>query len=122
MFSLKKNKPHDNQRFLCIDVGTEFLKLLAFTVSDNKIKVEEYIKTRQHAAAMKNGTVTSIRRVIETVQDSFDSLKDKHFDGAVMGIAGELVKGVMVEAKYTRNKPQKPIDHNEINLVADKIR
>ncbi len=121
MFSLKKSKSVANQKFLCLDVGTEFLKMIAFTVKDHNIVVEEYAKSRQHSAAMKNGTVTSIRRVIETVQETMSTLKTKHFDGAIMGIAGELVKGVMVEAKYDRNDSSKKIDHNEIHLVADKI-
>jgi cell division protein FtsA len=121
MFSLRKNKSIEDQRFLCLDVGTEFLKVISFKIKGHDIEIDEYLKTRQHAAAMKSGTVTSIRRVIETVHETIDELKEKKFDGAIMGIAGELVKGVMVEAKYDRNDPQKQIDINEINVVADKI-
>lgn len=121
MFSLRKNKSIEDKRFLCLDVGTEFLKLIVFKVKDQKIHIDDYIKTKQHNAAMKNGTVTSIRRVIETIQEAVYGLKDKQFDGAIMGIAGELVKGVMVEARYDRNDSQKPIDKAEINVVAEKI-
>lgn len=121
MFSIRKNKSIEDQKFLCLDVGTEFLKLIVFSVKNHDIVIEEYFKTRQHSAAMKNGTVTSIRRVIETVQDSMLNLREKNFSGAIMGIAGELVKGVMVEAKYDRADPSKLIDRNEINLVAEKI-
>ncbi len=121
MLSLRKNKTLDEQKFLCLDVGTEFLKMIVFGIEDNKVVIEEYVKSRQHSAAMKNGTITSIRRVIETVHESMGALATKDFGGAVMGIAGELVKGVMVEAKYERNNTSKPIDHNELNLVAEKI-
>lgn len=122
MFSFKKQKSIEDQKFLCLDVGTEFLKLISFSVRERNIVVEEYVKTRQHAAAMKNGTVTSIRRVIETVQEAVKGLKTNQFEGAIMGIAGELVKGVMVEAKYSRNNASRPIDHEEIDLVAEKIK
>jgi cell division protein FtsA len=122
MFSFKKTKSIEDKKFLCLDVGTEFLKIISFSVNQNNIVIEEYQKVRQHSAAMKNGTVTSIRRVIETVQEAVDQLTHKEFDGAVMGIAGELVKGVMVEAKYNRNNSSKHIALNEIAQVADKIK
>ncbi|MFW5719743.1 MAG: cell division FtsA domain-containing protein [Candidatus Dojkabacteria bacterium] len=121
MFSFKKHKSLEEKTFICLDVGTEFLKLIVFSIHDRAVVIDEYLKTRQHAAAMKNGTVTSIRRVIETVQESMLNLKQKKFDGAIMGIAGELVKGVMVEAKYTRNDPSKPIDAKELDVVSEKI-
>lgn len=125
MFSFKKQKNElDNHgTYLCIDVGTEFLKVIAFDIVDRKVNVLDYVKSRQHSAAMKNGTVTSIRRVIENVHETISNLKTHgtHYSGAIMGIAGELVQGVMVEGKYTRNNSAKQIDQNEIKLVADKI-
>lgn len=121
MFGLRKNKTIEEQKYLCLDVGTEFLKVIAFSIKDNNVVIEEYVKTRQHTAAMKSGTITSIRRVIENVTETLQVLNRKEFDGAIMGIAGELVKGVMVEAKYDRNDPHKLIDHSEISVVADKI-
>jgi cell division protein FtsA len=124
MFQLSKQNSNTlGQKFICLDIGTEFLKLIVFYINPNgKIEVNEYLKLRQHAAAMKNGTVTSIRRVIETVHDGLNSLKTRKFEGAIMGIAGELVKGVMVEAKYERNKKDNPIDKYELQVVAEKIR
>lgn len=111
-----------SKKYVCLDIGTEFLKLIVYAVKNGNIEVVEYLKTRQHSAAMKNGTVTSIRRVIETVHETIQKLHTKKFDGAIMGIAGELVKGVMVEAKYDRNDPGKQIDKYEIYVVAEKIK
>jgi cell division protein FtsA len=121
MFGLKRNKALEDQKFLCLDVGTEFLKLIVYSVRGDSIVIQEYVKTRQHAAAMKSGTITSIRRVIETVQETMSTLNVKEFDGAIMGIAGELVKGVMVEARYDRTNADKQIDRDEIDVVAQKI-
>jgi cell division protein FtsA len=121
MFGIRKSKGDSNGQLLCLDVGTEFLKVIVFHPKDNSIVIDEYVKLRQHSAAMKNGTVTSIRRVIETVQEAIGQLETERFDGAIMGIAGELVKGVTVEARYDRTDPSKPIDSDEISLVAEKI-
>lgn len=121
MFGIKRNKALEEQKFLCLDVGTEFLKVIVFSLRGEDIVIEEYAKSRQHSAAMKSGTITSIRRVIENVQDTISTLTTKEFDGTIMGIAGELVKGVMVEARYDRADPNKPIDKSEIDVVAEKI-
>lgn len=121
MFGINREKQDAQARYLCLDVGTEFLKIISFGISEENIIIDEYLKHRQHTAAMKSGTITSIRRVIENVKETVDKLETKKFDGVVMGIAGELVKGVMVEARYDRTDPSKPIDHSEITLVAGKI-
>jgi len=123
MFPFKKTtNTGATKRYVCLDIGTEFLKVIVYAVKNQNIEVVEYLKTRQHSAAMKNGTVTSIRRVIETVYETMQKLHSKKFEGAIMGIAGELVKGVMVEAKYDRSDPGKQIDRFEIQAVADKIK
>lgn len=123
MFQFQKKQVEDEDRkYICLDVGTEFLKVIVYKTGDRNIEVLEYLKTRQHNAAMKNGTVTSIRRVIETVYDTIQKLETKRFDGAIMGIAGELVKGVRVEAQYDRHNPDKQIDKYELQVVAEKIK
>lgn len=124
MFPFRKQNSLQNssKKYLCLDVGTEFLKVIVYAIKNRNIEVVEYLKVRQHSAAMKNGTVTSIRRVTETVHETISELHTKSFEGAIMGIAGELVKGVMVEAKYERQKNDKPIDKYEIQVVADKIK
>lgn len=121
-FSKQNSSSNSTKKYLCLDVGTEFLKVIVFALKNNNVEVAEYLKVRQHAAAMKNGTVTSIRRVMETVHETISTLHTRKFEGAVMGIAGELVKGVMVEAKYERQKQDKLIDKYEIQVVADKIK
>jgi cell division protein FtsA len=123
MFPFKKQSgSQTSKRYVCLDVGTEFLKVIVFSVKNQNIEIIEYLKSRQHNAAMKNGTVTSIRRVIETVYETMQKLHTKRFEGAIMGIAGELVKGVMVEAKYDRQDSSKQIDKYEIQVVAEKIK
>lgn len=120
MFQLNKTD-NSNKRYLCLDIGTEYLKVIVYKIVDSNIEVLEYLRARQHNTAMKNGTVTSIRRVIETIYDTIQKLQTKKFEGAIMGIAGELVKGVMVEARYIRNNPSQSIDKDEIDLIAEKI-
>lgn len=123
MFDFLKKKPDDKSiNYLCLDIGTEFLKVLAFHIADGQVHVNEYHKARQHSAAMKNGTVTSIRRVIETVMDTVSKMETKKFSGAIMGIAGELVKGVTVEARYDRPRTTKLIDKYEIDAAIEKLK
>ncbi|MCX8034677.1 MAG: ethanolamine ammonia-lyase reactivating factor EutA [Candidatus Dojkabacteria bacterium] len=118
-----KTKKNTNNKYITLDIGTEFLKIVFFAVEDNNVVIEKYLKKKQHSVAMKNGTITSIRRVIETIEEALMDLKfdAKEFDGVIMGIAGELVKGITVEAKYTRKKPNSQITRDEIIKVQELI-
>lgn len=123
MFSFTQKFEIDNNKsFLCLDIGTEFLKVLVYKVNLNSIEVVEYLKSRQHSAAMKNGTITSIRRVTENIVQTMANLRTKNFAGVIMGIAGELVKGVIFEINYDRSDSTKKITVDELNTVINKVK
>ena len=121
-FGLNSVDKNLNKPFLCLDIGTEFLKLLVYGVKGSSIEVMEYVKSRQHSSAMKNGTITSIRRVTENVLETLSKLKTKKFSNAIMGIAGELVKGLVIEVAYERTSPDVPITVKELKLVIEKVK
>lgn len=121
--SSKENKLQIGDTLICLDVGTEFLKVLIFRINNtSEIEVIEYLKSRQHVTAMKNGTITSIRRVTENIVQTISSLQNKTYKAAIMGIAGELVKGVIVEVNYERSYGNKPITKDELKSIIESAR
>lgn len=117
----KKQRDEKFSTYLCLDVGTEYLKIINFELVNEGIYINEYAKIKQHSSAMKSGTVTSLSRVIETVHSSIDQMQNKNFKGVIMGIAGELIKGVTKDINIQRKNPKKTITSNEIASAIEDV-
>lgn len=117
-FNRKKELPNN---LLCLDIGTEFLKVINFEIRNKDIVIHEYLKSRQHTSSMKSGTITSISRVIDNVLETFSQLENQNYAGVIMGIAGELVKGILKEAVVERNS-NKNITNEELQEIIDQLK
>lgn len=113
LFGTKKEK---KPIFLALDVGTEVVKALICTVENEQVEIIGVGKVRQGYAAMKGGVVANLRSVIESCHKALDLAAKQSFkpSNCVLGIAGELVKGVLIELSYERANPEAPIEKKEI--------
>jgi cell division protein FtsA len=121
----KKTK-EDNNAFISLDIGTEFVKTLICNIEEDNVIISGYGKVRQPIHAMKGGVITNIKSVITTCQKSIDLAMEELEDTpiptkVVVGIAGELVKGVGIKINYERENPEKNIDEKEIKNILDKV-
>lgn len=132
---LHKEDNTDDQVLLALDVGTEFVKAVLFTKedSDEKIQVIGYGKSRQHGSAMKGAMVINIEHVVNACDKaigealtSADEVMSKKMgtdyvtpapEKVMLGIAGELVKGVTIMADYSREDADLKIEKEEIEEV-----
>lgn len=114
----KQEKLND---FLCLDIGTEFLKVINFEIKDKNIVIKDYRKNRQHTSSMKSGTITSLSRVIDNVHETVNQLESKRFSGVIMGIAGELVKGILKEVEIERSENQ-TISVDEVREIIEQLK
>lgn len=137
---LNKTNKSDNEVLLALDVGTEFVKAVIFTVEEgsNSIKVLGYGRSRQHGSAMKGAMVINIEHVVNACDKAIgealnnaDEVMSKELgveyvtpapEKALLGIAGELVKGVTIIADYTREEPDTKIEQKEIDEVITSIK
>lgn len=100
-----------------LDIGTEFVKVLVFEVIEEHAVVIGTAKERQRLADMHGGTVTDIGGVIATAARAVDrAIREAGVEPeqAIIGIAGELVKGTTTTTSLTRKNPQQPITQGEL--------
>lgn len=121
------------KNYIILDIGTEFVKVaVARVTEDNKVEIAGYDRTPQKSQAMKGAMVADIEEVVNTVDlaignaiNKAEEISKGQFDlptSVVIGIAGELIKGVTIEVNYEREDPEYNIDQAEIDDVLAQIK
>ena len=110
-----------------LDIGTEFAKALVLTVErDPEGRLVGVVRgsgrQRQGLAHMQSGTVSDIDAVVANCRIAMDagaSMAGRRATAAVIGIAGELVKGATSATTIRRDDPRSPMTDAELErLVA----
>ncbi|NTV41450.1 MAG: hypothetical protein HGA61_04225, partial [Candidatus Moranbacteria bacterium] len=113
--------------FLALDIGTEVAKALVFQIDkqEKRARIIGVGKQRQKKGNMQSGAVSDISGVIETCQSSINEALDKAgikgIKKAIVGIAGELVKGTTTTVHYERLSPDSRIDFPELKNIIQKV-
>jgi len=137
--SLFTKKPQEEEVVLALDIGTEYVKSVLFTVDRlaSKINVLGYGKCRQHSSAMQGAMIVNMENVINACDrsvgvalinaDKFRITKGLETKTplpkrVIMGIAGELVEGVVIMANYERDNKDQKINTKELEEVIKNIK
>lgn len=125
MFKLfQKNPLSKKNYFLALDIGTEVIKSLICVAEGRQARVLGVGKRHQNLGDMQSGVVTDIASVIEHCQESIREAEQQSGvtpDQLIMGIAGELVKGMTVTTTYVRKEPDAKIDFGELKNIIHKV-
>jgi cell division protein FtsA len=113
----------DNSRqlFTALDIGTAFAKAIIIEVNGDEGVVLGAGRHQQSYAHMSDGIVTDISGVIANCNEAL--IKAEKAAGgvvapsAVIGIAGELVKGSSITINKQRQNPSKPITPEELEAL-----
>ncbi|PIR73586.1 MAG: hypothetical protein COU40_01655 [Candidatus Moranbacteria bacterium CG10_big_fil_rev_8_21_14_0_10_35_21] len=112
---------------LSLDIGTEVIKALVFQIdkeTGNGI-VKGVGKVRQKIGNMQSGAVSDIAGVIESARIAIEVSKKmagvKKVHKAIIGIAGELVKGTTTTVHYERIRSEIRIDLPELKNIIQKV-
>ncbi|HVV66813.1 MAG TPA: cell division FtsA domain-containing protein [Candidatus Saccharimonadales bacterium] len=117
-----------DQYLVALDVGTEFVKALIGQIHEDGT-VEIIGVGRQHQALtdMQAGAIADIAAVVENCDKALNQAEGEanvSVRTAIIGIAGELVKGTTTTVRVARRHPTKPLDISEmekiINLVQER--
>jgi cell division protein FtsA len=110
-----------------LDIGTEVVKALVFKIdkeTGNGI-VKGVGRARQGLKDMQSGAVSDISGVIDNCEIAIELAKKmagtKKVKKAIIGIAGELVKGTTTTVHYERIKPEIRIDLPELKNIIQKV-
>lgn len=126
-FSKILGKKNGSNCILALDIGTEVVKTLIFRPDEKSGKgvIIGVGKVRQKTGNMQSGAVSNIAGVVATAQEAIELAKSragiKKVKRAIVGIAGELVKGTTTTVHYERVRPEVAISLPELKKIIQKV-
>jgi cell division protein FtsA len=116
-FSLLRRRDEFNTHYTVLDIGTEFVKALVVKREEDKGIVIGASRIRQQLTDMQGGAVADIQSVIDNCDRALTEAEDmcEVVPGqAVMGIAGEQVRGFSTTMTMPRPQPQARITQADL--------
>lgn len=124
--SNKPQEPPQNQGRQLIaglDIGTEYVKALVAEVEGDEINVVGVSKKHQSLTDMYAGAIADIAGVVDNCESALaeaEEMAGANVSKAVLGIAGELVRGITYTISYKRSNPESQITASEMQFVIEK--
>lgn len=118
-------KSQEAKAFLALDIGTEYVKALVFSVGNGEmLEIKAMHKERQDQRNMAGGMVTDIEGVANTCRRVINKLEDEtglKLTKAIVGVAGESIRGGVMTVHYERAKPDNKITASELRNVIQRV-
>ncbi len=131
LFSLfggqKKEAPKQSKYLISLDIGTEVMKGLLFSMSNLGVDIWSTYQVTQQTHAMRSGMILNPETVIENaklcVQKLIEPLSEEEIPSKmVLGMAGELVNGISIRVSYDRGADMKrKVTDVEANTVVENV-
>lgn len=121
---VNKQKTDDSQHIVALDIGTEFVKALIAKLDDDDLKIVGVGRKRQEVSDMHSGAIADIAGVVQNCEAALAAAEEQaglQAKRVVIGIAGELVKGVTNTIRYRRPQPDRPLDVAEMEFIIEKV-
>lgn len=120
----KANESIDNHYLVAVDIGTEFVKAMIARLDGENLQVVGVGRCRQALSDMHSGAIADISGVVRNCEEALAQAEDQaglQARRAVIGIAGELVKGTTNTIRYRRPQPNRPLDEAEMEFIIEKV-
>lgn len=121
---LAKTKSDTDDYIVGLDIGTEYVKALIAKVDGEQLEIVGVGRKHQEISDMHSGAIADITAVVRNCEDALSQAEDEaglQAKRAVIGIAGELVKGVTNTIRYRRPQPDRPLDGPEMEFIIEKV-
>lgn len=118
----KQQPEGESQYIVALDIGTEFVKALIGKISPDQGDIEIIGVGRKHQALsdMQSGAISDIASVVDNCDQALAQAEDQagvSVRTAIIGIAGELVKGTTTTVRVARKVGDKPLDVGEMERI-----
>lgn len=123
-FRSKVQEKANDDYVVGLDIGTEFVKALIAKINGESLEIVGVGRARQDISDMHSGAIADISGVVKNCEEALSEAEDQaglQAKRAVIGIAGELVKGVTNTIRYRRPQPDRPLDTNEMEFIIEKV-
>ena len=117
--SVKKGQPK-GEFIVALDIGTEYVKALVGRVKGGDVEIIGVGRAHQGLADMQAGAIADIASVVENCDAALSTAERQagvSARQAIIGIAGELVKGTTSTVHFTRTNSSKEIDVDEMEKI-----
>lgn len=117
---VKKTDEPKDRHIVALDIGTEYVKALIGRVTDDGADIIGVGRAHQGLSDMQAGAVSDISAVTENCDRALAQAEDQagvSVRSAVIGIAGELVKGTTTTVRVNRKASDKPLDMVELEKI-----
>ena len=117
--TIKKSQDEGNY-LVGLDIGTEFVKALVARVIEDRMEIIGVGKVHQNFSDMQAGAIADIGAVVANCDQALTQAEEQagvSVRTAVIGIAGELVKGTTITVRCHRKNPSKELDIAEIEQI-----
>ena len=115
-----KQADEDDQLIVALDIGTEFVKALIGRVTDTGLEIIGVGRIHQELTDMQAGAIADIASVVSNCDEALTQAEEQagvSTNTAVIGIAGELVKGITTTVRVKRKNPERELDMKEIERI-----
>ena len=118
----KSQKVAGDDYIVALDIGTEFVKALIGKINEDDATVEVVGVGRAHQelSDMQAGAISDIASVVQNCDTALSEAEQQagvSVRRAVIGIAGELVKGTTTTIRVARKDSAKPLDITEMERI-----
>ena len=121
----KMRKENSSGEFIVgLDIGTEYVKALVARLDGEQVNIVGVGRAHQQISDMHSGAIADISGVVKNCEDALADAEDQagtQAKNVVIGIAGELVKGVTNTIRYRRPQPDRPLDTSEMEFIIEKV-
>ncbi|MDD3035408.1 MAG: cell division FtsA domain-containing protein [Candidatus Saccharimonadaceae bacterium] len=119
-----KKEHNDDEYIVALDIGTEYVKALIAKVDGDKLDIVGMGRCHQELGDMYMGAIADISGVVRNCEEALSKAEEQaslQAKRVVIGIAGELVKGVTNTIRYRRPQPERPLDVSEMEFIIEKV-
>jgi cell division protein FtsA len=119
----KKSGSHaadTNNYIVALDIGTEYVKALIGKVVGDSIEIIGVGRKHQNLSDMQAGAIADIGSVVQNCDEALAEAEEEagvSVRSTVIGIAGELVKGMTTTVRIARKVPEKALDLPEVERI-----
>ena len=121
---LKRSKEDSRDVLVGLDIGTEVVKALIAEIKDDQLEIIGVGRKPQEIGDMHMGAIADIAAVVANCETTLSEAEDQagvQAKRVIIGIAGELVKGVTNTIRYRRPQPNKVLDVAEMEFIIEKV-
>lgn len=118
--ALKNKSSEQGEYVVALDIGTENVKALIGKIEGDGIRIVGAGRAHQRLTDMQAGAIADITGVVTNCDKALAQAEEQagvSVRTAVIGLAGELVKGTTTTVRCTRKNPNKPLDIDEVENI-----